>query len=196
MRREDPTQEEQKAIRALRAGDWAGLKVLVEGHQLLAVRLAYLILGDRSAAEDVVQTAFVKAAARISQFDSTKPFKPWFLKIVTNDALKVRAADGWLADEEEWVGPSPSAEDEVVRYEDREALRTAIAQLTPLQRGALVLRHYLDHSDAEIATALGCSLSAAKWHLHAARQRLRERLAAQRQGDSAFKDRGEADHER
>lgn len=190
----DSEKNEQQAIRELKAGDWAGLKVLVELHQLLAVRLAYLLLGDRTAAEDIVQSAFLKAASRIRQFDATKAFKPWFLKIVTHDALKTQAAERRLAAEDEWAGQAPSAEDEVVQFESRDLLWAAIGRLTPLQRSALVLRHYLDHKDAEIADALGCSTSAAKWHLHAARRRLRDMLSAQRLADPNGDDQGEAGH--
>ena len=47
-----------------------------------------MIVFDRGLAEDAVQTAFIKAAERIHQFDAKRPFAPWFFRIVVNDALK------------------------------------------------------------------------------------------------------------
>ena len=53
--------DERRSIERLKEGDPGGLEVLVKTHQVRAVRAAYLICRDRSLAEDVVQSAFVKA---------------------------------------------------------------------------------------------------------------------------------------
>ena len=53
-----------------------------------AIRAAYLIVRDRALAEDLVQTAFLRAYDRIGQFDPSRPFAPWFLRSVVNDAVK------------------------------------------------------------------------------------------------------------
>ncbi len=61
--------EDKIVISRLKQGGLNGLETLVSCYQVQAVLAAYLILYDRSLAEDVVQTAFVKAAQRIHQFD-------------------------------------------------------------------------------------------------------------------------------
>jgi RNA polymerase sigma factor (sigma-70 family) len=81
--------EDQIAISRLKQGDLNGLETLVGRYQARAVHTAYLIVYDRLLAEDVVQAAFVKVAERIQQFDDERPFAPWFLRIVVNDALKL-----------------------------------------------------------------------------------------------------------
>jgi RNA polymerase sigma-70 factor (ECF subfamily) len=81
--------EDQIAISRLKQGDLNGLEALVSRYQAQAVHAAYIIVYDRLLAEDVVQTAFVKVAERIQQFDDERPFAPWFLRIVVNDALKL-----------------------------------------------------------------------------------------------------------
>jgi RNA polymerase sigma-70 factor (ECF subfamily) len=81
--------EDQIAISRIKQGDLNGLETLVSRYQVQAVRAAYLILYDRSLAEDVAQTAFVKAAQRIHQFNDGRPFGPWFSRIVVNDTLKL-----------------------------------------------------------------------------------------------------------
>ena len=80
--------EEQQAIARLKQGDLSGLEALVRGYQVLAVHAAYLIVADRSLAEDIVQSAFLKAAKKIDQYDSQRPFRPWFLRMVVNDCIK------------------------------------------------------------------------------------------------------------
>lgn len=60
----------------------------MEHHQLQATRAAYLVVRDRQLAEDIVCDAFLRCFERIQQFDANRPFAPWFLRMVVNDALK------------------------------------------------------------------------------------------------------------
>ena len=80
--------EEREAIARLNRGDIAGLETLVRQYQVQAVRTAYLITRDRALAEDIVQAAFLRVYERIGQFDTKRPFGPWFLRSVVNDAIK------------------------------------------------------------------------------------------------------------
>src|ERR1700694_1420163 len=80
--------EEREAIKRLQRGEIGGLEFLVRQEQVRAVRAAYLITPDAPLAQDVVQSAFVKAYERISQFDLERPFGPWFLTSVLHDAVK------------------------------------------------------------------------------------------------------------
>jgi RNA polymerase sigma-70 factor (ECF subfamily) len=80
--------DEKQAITHLKRGDIDALDVLVNLYQLKAVRAACLIVYDRSLAEDIVQSAFIRAYERIVQFDDQRPFGPWFLRSVVNDTLK------------------------------------------------------------------------------------------------------------
>src|SRR5688572_8835225 len=80
--------DEQIAISRIKQGDLNCLESLVKRYQVRAVHAVYLILYDRALAEDIVQTAFLKVAERIHQFDEGRPFASWFFRIVVNDALK------------------------------------------------------------------------------------------------------------
>ena len=77
--------DEKQAITRLKLCDLNALEVLVDLHQLKALRTACLIVGDRALAEDIVQNAFIRAGERIEQFDSQRPFEPWFLRSVIKD---------------------------------------------------------------------------------------------------------------
>ena len=83
--------EEAEAIARLKQGDISGLETLVCRFQVQAVRTAFLITRDRALAEDIVQAAFVRAYECIELFDAGRPFGPWFLRMVVNDAIKTAA---------------------------------------------------------------------------------------------------------
>ncbi|MEO8288923.1 MAG: RNA polymerase sigma factor [Chloroflexota bacterium] len=175
--------EEREAIARLAGGDISGLELLVSLYQLRAVRAAYLICRDPALAEDIVQTAFIRVYERIDQFDTSRPFAPWFLRVVTNDALKAaqRGERTVSLQEDSGFAALLSEEDIEERLEAMEtsaAISEAIAQLPPEQRAAIVLRYYLELSDAEMSTRLECATGTVRWRLHTARQRLKQLLPA------------------
>src|SRR5258708_35468537 len=86
--------DEHEAIIRLQRGDIGGLEALVRLHQLRAVRAAYLIVSDTALAEDVAQDAFLRAYSRIGQFDPSRPFGPWFYRLVVNLAQRAAASAG------------------------------------------------------------------------------------------------------
>lgn len=179
--------EEAEAIAQLKQGDVGGLDALVRGHQVQAVRTAYLVTRDRALAEDIVQAAFVRAYERIEQFDTGRPFGPWFLRSVVNDAIKAASRrERWVSleasDRPETVladllaDPNPGPADLAEAADIRRAVWEALGTLPPTQRAATVLRYYLGLSEAEMAEELACPPGTVKWRLHAARKRLRTLL--------------------
>lgn len=80
--------DETQAIARLKRGDPAGLEALVRLHQVQALHIAYLILGERPPAEDAAQTAFLRVYEKIAQYDPDRPFRTWFFRIVINTALQ------------------------------------------------------------------------------------------------------------
>lgn len=80
--------DEQAAVERLKRGDVGGLEGLVRKYHTRAGRAAFLIVRDHSLAEDVAQGAFVRAYERIGGFDAERPFGPWFMKIVVNNAVE------------------------------------------------------------------------------------------------------------
>ncbi|HET7037712.1 MAG TPA: sigma-70 family RNA polymerase sigma factor [Thermomicrobiaceae bacterium] len=173
---------EREAIERLRRGDIGGLEPLVRRYQLQAVRAATLITRDRAQAEDIVQGAFIRAYERIAQFDPTRPFGPWFLRGVVNDALKAarRERRQQPLGDDDWGATIDTLEADPERLaellETAHSLQAALDQLPAEQRAAVVLRYYLDLSEVETARRLGSPLGTIKWRLHAARARLRQLL--------------------
>jgi RNA polymerase sigma-70 factor, ECF subfamily len=151
--------DERRAIARLKKGDVGGLEVLVRSHQTRAMRAAYLIVRDRALAEDVVQAAFVRAYEKIARFDERRPFAPWFMKVVVNDAIKAASRRERTVSYEDTnddpviqltdteTGPQDLAEE----AEERRRVWTALEKLPPAQRAVVVQRYYLGMSEAEMA---------------------------------------------
>lgn len=183
--------EDRIAISRLKQGDLNGLEALVSRYQVQAVHAAYLIVYDRALAEDIAYSAFVKVAERVDQFDEERPFAPWFFRIVTNDALKAakkqqrnvsleNEVDEPAAQLAQWlVDPGALPEKLVEETEMRETVLDAIRSLPPEQRQVVVMRYYLDVSEAEMSRSMERPLSTIKWWLRDARKRLSALLRPQ-----------------
>jgi RNA polymerase sigma-70 factor (ECF subfamily) len=177
-----PDIDEQEAVARLQRGDIGGLELLVRRYQEPALRAAVLVCRDAALAEDLVQAAFVRAYERIGQFDARRPFGPWFIRGVVNDALKAVTRRRQVPlDPAGLETPAPPGDDPEARLaaaETREAVWAVLDELTPPQRAAIVLRYYADLSDAEIAQMLDCPPGTVRRRLHDARRRLRRLLPA------------------
>lgn len=181
--------EDQNAISRLKQGDLNGLEILVNHYQAQAVHAAYLILFDRSLAEDVVQAAFIKVAERIHQFDDQRAFAPWFMRIVVNDALKLSRKQKYSVSLEEQldeptailarslINLEPQPEERIEQNETRGMILKAIQSLPPGQRAVIVMRYYLDMSMNDMTVKTGRPLSTIKWWLRDARRRLRSLMS-------------------
>jgi RNA polymerase sigma-70 factor (ECF subfamily) len=190
--------DEDQAVALLKHGDLLGLEALVRLYYFQAVRASYLIVWDKSQAEDVVQTAFIHASEKISQLSSNR-FGPWFLRSVINASIKAAEKQKRLisldaeADEEtpqlaQWLmDPNPSIEDISETEELRRDVWNAIGKLTANQRAAIVLKYYLDMSEAEMGEEFNLPQSTIKWRLYAAREKLRGLLHPGRSSSQSAK---------
>jgi len=177
--------DDRIAISRLKQGDLTGLETLVNRYQAPAVRAAYAIVFDYALAEDIAQTAFLKVAERVHQFEDGHPFAPWFFRIVVNDAIKIarRRNHSVSLDEESdepaaklarWLlDPNPGPEAVVEGKETQAIILKAIQRLRPEQRAVVVMRYYLEMSESEMSGKMDRPLSTVKWWLREARKRLR-----------------------
>ena len=174
---------DKREMERLSRGDITALGTLVKRHQTKALRAAYLITHDLAQAEDVVSNAFLRVFERAEQYDPQRPFGPWFYRIVVNDAINaVQRRDRTTTFESTGTTRRPvdSADPEAaaVLNEERRAVRDALARLTPSQRGAVVMRYFLELSESEMVERTGRSRGTVKRHLHDARARMKQLLRA------------------
>jgi RNA polymerase sigma-70 factor (ECF subfamily) len=192
--------DDRIAISFIKQGNLNGLEALVTRYQVQAVHAAYMIVYDRPMAEDIVQSAFIKVAERISQFDEQRPFAPWFFRIVVNDALKAvkREIRTIPLDESlneaashltEWlVDSNPTPELALEEKQIRENILQAIRSLPPEQRAVVVMRYYLEMSEADMTAKMDRPLSTIKWWLRDARKRLRQLMTPSGHKDDGSKE--------
>ena len=136
------------------------LDALYREHAPAALRLAILLTGDRSLAEDVVQDAFVRVAMRKARLRELDAFGSYLNRAVANQ-VKDHFRHQQVVKKH---APVTHQRDRVSdpELETRDALWQALQQLPARQRAALVLRFYEDMTEADIADALGCRLGTAK----------------------------------
>jgi RNA polymerase sigma-70 factor (sigma-E family) len=144
----------------------AAVTALYEAHALGLVRLAYVMLGDRAAAEDIVQEAFGGLYRRWGQLSDKQRALAYVRSSVLNgcrSALRRRRVQGIEAAHQP---PGASAEATVLLSEERREVMRALRQLPDRQREVLVLRFYLDEPEAEIARLMGISPSTVRSTAH------------------------------
>lgn len=149
---------------------------LYRDHYRPLVRLASLLLDDRAASEEVVQDAFVALFRRWdSVADPTKRLA--YLRSAVLNGARSRSRRRLVRRRLALAPPGTreSAEAGALRSEDRRAVLKALRELSDRQRDCLVLRYYLDLTEAEIAVTLGISAGSVKTHTHRAMAAL-ERL--------------------
>jgi RNA polymerase sigma-70 factor (sigma-E family) len=135
------------------AGD---LGELYDRHAAEAVRVAYLLTGDRALAEDLVQDAFVRLVGRLGHLRSAESFPAYLRKTVVNLGRMQFRRHRKERELLERAAP-PSAERGVAVDDDVEVIRSALLMLPYRNRAAIVLRYYCDLPDVETALMLGCA---------------------------------------
>jgi RNA polymerase sigma factor (sigma-70 family) len=130
---------------------------LYQSHGLAMVRIAMLLVGDKTTAEDVVQDAFIGLYRAIPRLTSTDKAVAYLRASVVNGCRSVhrsrrRALDAHRHEPDVW-----SAESAAMAREDLRLAMNAVSRLPRRAREVLALRYYLDMSDQEIAAALAIS---------------------------------------
>jgi RNA polymerase sigma-70 factor (sigma-E family) len=153
------------------------LEQLYAGHYAALVRLAVLLLRDQPLAEDVVQDSFV-AMHRHWQGIDPAAAPAYLRRTVVNRSRSALRHRGVVARHRpEPPGVGAAADEPLLEQERRARVLDALAALPTRQREVLVLRHYLDLSEADIAATLGISRGAVKSHASRAAVALRRTLA-------------------
>jgi RNA polymerase sigma-70 factor (sigma-E family) len=156
----------------------AAVSALYAGHALGLIRLAHIMLGNRQAAEDVVQEAFIGLYRRWTHLDEQAKALGYVRSSVLNGCRSQLRRKPTMELHDTDGPPVTSAESAILTAEERWEVIRALRCLPARQREVLALRFYLDLPDDQIATAMSISRntvrSAAHRGLAALRRALRE----------------------
>jgi len=184
---EDP---DEQLVSLSKDGNIDAFNSLVLRYETPVFNLCYRLLGQRQAAEDATQEAFISAFRSIRRFSGGN-FRSWLFRIAANeskDEIRRRSRkdlaislDGGPGEDDTGIdapdhsdGPDASAE----RTELGNLLQEALASLPFDQREAIVLVDYFDFRYDEAATAVNASVGTVKSRIHRGRERLREYIRA------------------
>jgi RNA polymerase sigma-70 factor, ECF subfamily len=160
--------------------------VFYDRHGGVAFSLAYRIVGERAAAEDVTQEAFISIWRSGARYDRARgSVRSWMLGIVRNraiDLLRSRAgrAPNLDFDDDTILEQRPAEEltdDEALRHETRDEVRGAIGELPGEQSKVIELAYFGGFSHSEIARMLGVPLGTVKGRMRLGLEKIRSELA-------------------
>ena len=155
---------------------------LVPAYRRRVFGLAYSILRDRAAAEDLAQEVFVKLWQALPRYDGRAQLSTWIYAITRNAAVSalrsrrrtVSLSDAAVQAEVEGIAREPAGSP------DDAALRRRIEALPEKQRQAVTLYYLDERAVDEVAAMMGIPVNTAKTHLHRARASLAAALGAAR----------------
>jgi RNA polymerase sigma-70 factor (sigma-E family) len=152
----------------------ADFATFVRANERALLRLAWLLMADAYAAEDLVQTALEKTLPKWASIRHDDPMAylyrvmlntrtSWWRRHRGREAVSSEVAEGAVSDATD-------------SFAERDRMTIALRNLTEGQRKVVVLRHYEDLSEAQVAALLGCSVGTVKSQNARGLARLREAL--------------------
>jgi len=171
-------ERDKQLIRDIAAGDHESFKKLYQLYADYALRTAYGITRNKADASDIVQETFIKVYRHIGSFQQDKSFKPWFYRILVNEArtLIAKRARQPIAIEREQTLDLLNEEEDA---EANELLYSALDQLRERDRSILMLKYLIGFKEKEIAHMLELNVNTVKSRLYQARNRLRKILGGE-----------------
>jgi RNA polymerase sigma-70 factor (ECF subfamily) len=191
-------------LEALKAGDEAAFKALIQRYHGPMLRLAMAYVRDAGMAEEVVQESWLTCLRSLDRFEGRSSLKTWVLGIVMNVARARRRKESrilpfsslWRRDDSDRERPTvepsrfgrdgmwqtlPQAwdnlpESKVLGDETLQKVKSAIEELPPKQREVIVLRDVAGLDADEVSGMLGISAANERVRLHRARAAVRKML--------------------
>ncbi|MER6948474.1 SigE family RNA polymerase sigma factor [Nonomuraea sp. NPDC000554] len=150
------------------------LREFVVDRSAALFRTAYLLTGDRHAAEDLVQSALAKTAAKWRGLRDPAAIEGYVRRAMYHERVSwwrrrsrvTEVPTGWLPDQ---IGDGHAEAADL-----RLVMRAALARLTPRQRTVLVLRYFEDLSETEIAQLLGVGVGSVRSQIYRSLERLKK----------------------
>lgn len=183
-------------VRQVQQGNKRAFDLLVLKYQRRIMRLLARMISDPAEVEDVAQETFIKAYRALPQFRGDSNFYTWLYRIAINSARNWQVANGrrplLLNEYQNEDGETFSAldtltdintpESELVSRQVARAVKTAINELAPELRTAILLREIEGLSYEDIAQTMDCPIGTVRSRIFRAREAIAEKLRKVREG--------------
>jgi RNA polymerase sigma factor, sigma-70 family len=169
-------------IKLCRQGDMYAFNLLYNKYSSKALRTAYLIVGNKNIAEDIMQEAFYECYRGINKLRNPEIFEAWFNKLLIRVCWRMAAKESRSVcdslDEtyDENAADYTAADDPFESCDMNAAVKKAINKLDTPLRTTVILFYYNDMSIKEIAKVLNCMQGTVKSRLHNARRYIEKAL--------------------
>lgn len=166
---------EKDILKRVKEGDQEAFRELYNKYADYALRVATAITRSETTAADAVQETFIRVYYYIVDFDLSRPFQPWFYRILINECNRLMKKKGKTISISDYLENDMSfAKDDVHQFEEYELLYKAIGKLEDINRIPIVLKYLKGFSEAEIAEILAINQNTVKSRLYKGRQKLKE----------------------
>lgn len=172
--------DEAGAVARTLAGDRRAYGDIVDRYQGVLFNVALRMVNHREDAQDIVQSAFVKAYEKLATYDPRRKFFSWIYRITVNECLNHLARRRRGDDDASWTeAAGPSQEEDLERQQTERVVGVALLELPADHRGVIILRHFIHLSHHEMSRILEVPEKTVKSRLHTARKLLGEVLRRQ-----------------
>ncbi len=177
---------DEDLISLVEGGDAEAFAVLYDRHGRPAYSLAYRMMGEKQAAEELAQNAFIKVWRRAGSYRAERAsVRTWILSIVHNrgiDQLRSHASRRRLQEKIEASAASSQPSEafaETWRNTQSEQVREALSTLPKEQLKILELAYFSGYTHVEIAELLGVPLGTVKGRMRAGLKKMRAYFGSQ-----------------
>jgi RNA polymerase sigma-70 factor (ECF subfamily) len=172
-------------LRKAQRGDERAFSLIVRAYETPVFNYVLRLVGDRALAEDLTQEVFIRVFQGLPKFSLRSKFTTWLFQVTKNRVLdELRASErrprALVAIDD--APPLEVVDAPVEQVETIDALWSAVDELNPDLKMALLLRDVVGLSYNEIADSLDTTLATVKWRIFKAREEVQ--LALAREGIS------------
>ena len=167
-------EQDEKLVQRCLEGDRRAFEALVEKYQKIVFNVALRMTRDHADAQDIAQSAFIKAYEKLNTFDPKFKFFSWLYRIVVNESLNFLTQRRKFEElDEELVSDDTSPEDVEQENATERKIQDCLMELRVEHRVIVVLKHLQDLSYGEISNILDIPEKTVKSRLFTARAILR-----------------------
>lgn len=172
-----------KLLQQLKNGDDRAYEDLYRKYGEYALRVATAITRSEANAADAVQETFIRVFYYIHSFDNSKPFEPWFYRILVNECNRSFKKHNLALSISDYLENDPMfVQEDSHKFVEYEVLYRAIGELNDINRIPIILKYLKGFKEVEIAEILGVNQNTIKSRLFKGRRQLKSFLNSFKEG--------------